>query len=301
MKSIVLLSFLSLLISCNVVKWKEKSSTKKLAKKEILPYYFNEDSLHVKYWKGGSGPVIVFIQGFGGDALTSWEKEMKILSKTHTVIAPDILWFGESRTNQKPILASQTQAIEKVLDHLNVPKASFIGQSYGGFILVDFALKHPEKVEKMIVANSPGTTFDLQEIELICEHYKVKSIDEMFVFTEPEKIQRLVNLSTYKKPKLPKFVLNQMYDLHFVHNQKEKINLLQSLPGEQKRMKDISSLKSIKTMVLWGEFDEIFSMKAGQTFATAIDANFVSIPKCGHAPQLDNHEAFLKILVDFFQ
>ncbi len=301
MKSVLFVSFLYILISCNVVKWKDKHSTKKLARKEIISQYFDEDSLHIKYWKGGSGPAIVFIHGFGGNALLSWEKELELLSKEHTVIAMDILWFGESRSNMPAVLASQTQAIEKLLKKLNVSKASFIGQSYGGFILVDFALKHPEMIERMIIANSPGTTFDIKELEVICNNYKVKSIAEMFVFSEPEKIQRLINLSSYKKPHLPKFALKQSFDIHFAKNQKEKINLLKSLPAEQDRMKDISSIQKIETLVLWGEFDKIFSLKSGQTFANAIDAKFITIPKCGHAPQIDNHESFLKVLEEFFK
>jgi pimeloyl-ACP methyl ester carboxylesterase len=301
MKSILLLSFLSILISCNVVKFKDKHATKKLAKQEIVPQYFDEDSLHIKYWKGGSGPTIVFIHGFGGDALMTWEKEMETLAKNHTVISMDILWFGESKTNKPAILATQTEAVEKLLKKLNVTKASFIGQSYGGFILVDFALKHPEMVERMIIANSPGTTFDIKELDVICNNYKVKSIDEMFVFSEPEKIQKLVNLSSYKKPHLPKFAMKQSFDIYFADNQKEKINMLKSLPAEQERMKDISSLQKIETLVLWGEFDEIFSLKSGQTFANAINAKFVSIPKCGHAPQIDDHESFLRILTAFFK
>jgi pimeloyl-ACP methyl ester carboxylesterase len=301
MKSILLLSLLSILIACNVVKFKDKHATKKLARKEIVPQYFDEDSLHVKYWKGGSGPTIVFIHGFGGDALMTWEKEMETLAKNHTVISMDILWFGESRTNKPAILATQTEAVEKLLKKLKVTKASFIGQSYGGFILVDFALKHPEMVERMIIANSPGTTFDIKELDVICNNYKVKSIDEMFVFSEPEKIQKLVNLSSHKKPHLPKFAMKQSFDIYFADNQKEKINMLKSLPAEQERMKDISSLQKIETLVLWGEFDEIFSLKSGQTFANAINAKFVSIPKCGHAPQIDDHESFLRILTAFFK
>jgi pimeloyl-ACP methyl ester carboxylesterase len=300
MKSILVVSFLSILLSCNVVKWKDKNSTKKLARKEIASQYFDEDSLHIKYWKGGSGPIIVFIHGFGGDALLSWEKEMETLSKNHTVIAMDILWFGDSKSNKPAVLSTQTEALEKLLKKLNITKASFIGQSYGGFILVDFALRHPEMVERMIVANSPGTTFDIKELEEICNNYKVRNIAEMFVFSEPEKIQRLINLSSYKKPHLPKFALKQSYDIHFAKNQKEKINMLQSLPAEQERMRDITSLQKIETLILWGELDEIFSLKSGQTFANAINAKFIYITKCGHAPQIDDHDRFLRILKEFF-
>jgi pimeloyl-ACP methyl ester carboxylesterase len=77
--------------------------------------------------------------------------------------------------------------------------------------------------------------------------------------------------------------------------------MLQSLPAEQERMRDITSLQKIETLILWGELDEIFSLKSGQTFAKAINAKFISIPKCGHAPQIDDHESFLRVLEEFFK
>lgn len=299
MKTILLILGLSLLFSCNVVRWKEKSATNQLERKEIRAAYFDEDSLHIKYWKGGTGPALVFIHGFGGNALLSWEKELKQFSKTHTVIAMDILWFGESRSDQPATLATQTEAVEKLLKYLQVKKAIVVGQSYGGFVAIDFALKNTQMVEKLVVANCPGTTFDVKELDQVCQNYGVKRIEEFFVINDPQYVQRLINLSTYKDPKLPRFALKQSFEQYFNQNHKQLTSLMTTLPAEQKRMINNKPLQSIPTLVLWGEEDEIFSLAEGKKFATTINARFESIPKCGHAPQFDNHKAFLEILKSF--
>lgn len=285
--------------SCNVVQYRADKVEKKLEKKEITAYVFEDDSLSLKYWKGGSGPVIMFVHGFGGDALMAWEKELEFFSKTNTVIAPDLLWFGQSKSSMEPNLVSETEAMIKLLDHLKVDSVILVGQSYGGFVIIDMAKRDPERVKKLVVANSPGPTFNTAELQKVCSRYNVKSVDELFVFDEPEGVQRLIDLSSYKKPQLPNFILRQSYEKYFDQNHEELIQLMQSLPSEQKRYTDISFLSGIPILVIWGENDEIFPLSEGKRFVELANANLVVIPKCGHAPQVDDHKAFLKILDDF--
>lgn len=288
-----------LLASCNVVRMKQKSATRKLARNAITVHTFQVDSSTIKYWKGGNGPALVFIHGFGGDALMSWEKEMEEFSKNYTVIAPDILWFGESTSSKKPQLSSQRVAIERLLQHLKIDKATIVGQSYGGFIAIDVAMHNPALIDKLVIANCPGTTFNVQELEDVCTAFKVKSIEELFVLKKPKDVQRLIDLSSYTDPHLPKFILKQSFDKYFDYNHEEQFQLLNTLPNEQDRFSDDRILKTIPTLVLWGEHDEIFSFAEGKRFADSIQADFVSIPKCGHAPQIDDHAAFLSILKNF--
>lgn len=295
----VFLLALFILNSCNLVKWKENNSTKKLAKNHVLSTSMDQDSLHINYWTGGDGPVLVFIHGFGGDALMTWEKELSHFSKNHTVIAMDILWFGESYSNQPANLETQTAAIDVLLNNLMVDSATIVGQSYGGFIALDYATKHPEKVEKLIIANSPGSTFNINELQTVCTNFGVKSIDELFVFDDYQNVQRLVDLSSYKNPRIPSSILKQSYELYFNQHHNQLRELMRTLPGEQERLMDISMITKIPTLVLWGEKDEIFSEPEGIKFAKAVGAKFVSIPKCGHAPQIDNPKEFLRILDEF--
>lgn len=298
--SLIFVLFVILFSSCNVVKMRENATARKLERKEITEYYFQTDSLKIKYWKGGAGPAILFIHGFGGDALLSWDKEMRHFAKTHTVIAADLLWFGESATSLPANLTTQRLALSKLLDHLKVEKVMVIGQSYGGFLAIDLAMNEPTRVTKLCVANCPGTTFNVKELDKVTEKYKVHSIDNLFVFNEPQNVQRLLNLSTYSDPKIPKFALKQAYDMYFNQNHSQLIQLLQTLPGEQSRFKEFALNKRIPTLVLWGEYDEIFSFSEGKLFAESIGAEFISIPNCGHVPQVDAPKVFEKILANFF-
>jgi pimeloyl-ACP methyl ester carboxylesterase len=300
MKSLFIFAFLFLpLASCNIVQLSSNRIAKKLDNENIHTSQYIQDSLQINYWIGGKGPTIVFIHGFSGDAMVAWEKELKHFSKSNTVIAYDLLWFGKSYSNEVPNLSTQTAALEKLLAFFQVDSATLIGQSYGGFVALDFANKHPQMIEKMVIASSPGSTFNQAYLDTVCANFNLKSIDELFVLEEPKQIQRLFNAATYSDRHIPKFIRKQMYAAYFDQNHAQLRTLMESLPAEQANMKNLSLFKSIPTLVLWGENDEIFPLKEGEKFASAINAQFISIPKCGHAAQVDQPKKFLKILDEF--
>ena len=276
-----------------------RHTTKSLLRKDVISYKLQKDSLQINYWKGGSGPVLVFVHGFGGNAAGNWAKELQHYAKTNTVIAYDLLWFDESFSNEIPNLSTQTRALDLLLTELNISKATFIGQSYGGFVIVDYAYKYYPKVEKLVVANSPGPTFDIAYLDTVCQNFGLKNIADLFILENPNDIQRLSNAASFSDKHIPKFIRNQIFDVYFNKHNAEQLALMRSLPADQKRISDFTIFKNIPTMVLWGENDEIFPLKEGRKFAAAINAKFVSIPNCGHGPQVDQHREFIRILDGF--
>ncbi len=296
---LTIMVMLATFISCNLVKMQAKSDQKDVQEVAIRPYFLKNDSLTVKYWKGGNGPVVVLIHGFGGNAILTWKNEMMELVKNHTVIAPDVVWFGESRSTLKAELSTQRKAIEAILQKENITHVSVIGQSYGGFIAIDFAMNNIRQMNRLCVANCPGTTFDVGELDAVCVKNNLKSIDELFIFENHRNVQRLMNACSYHDRRLPAPILKQIHKSYFNQNHNELRALLSTLPNERNRLWDIKLLRSVQSMVLWGEEDEIFSMKEGKKFADTIQANFITMPNCGHMPQTDNPRKFTQIITAF--
>jgi pimeloyl-ACP methyl ester carboxylesterase len=131
-----------------------------MRKNGINAYTYQDADFKIHYHKGGNGPVLLFIHGFALDAMMNWVDQMILFSNQYTVIAPDLLWFGQSNSSKHPDLSSQREAIERLLKDLNIEKVHVIGQSYGGFIAIDLAIKNPGLVDKLCIANSAVTTFD---------------------------------------------------------------------------------------------------------------------------------------------
>ncbi len=166
------------LISCNLVRVNKNRTAKKLTKIEIVNAEYKTDSLQINYWKGGKGPVLVFIHGFGGDALMNWNKLLQHYAKTNTVVACDLLWFGKSTSKGNPNLSTQVDAVHQLLTSLKIDSASFIGQSYGGFVVLDYAHRYPKQVTKLVIANSPGSTFDVSILDTLCAKSNVQNANQ---------------------------------------------------------------------------------------------------------------------------
>ncbi len=297
------LSFVLLLLiftSCNVVKMNANYTTRKFSKKSIKNFTYKTTDFELNYWKGGEGPVILFLHGFGGDAQLTWKKELIELVKNHTVIAPDLLWFGKSNATLQPTLNNQTIAIKQLLEELKIDTISIIGQSYGGFLALNLALTNPGLIHKLCIANCPGNTYNKEELTTVSNKYKVQNISELFVFNKAEQLQRLYSLAVYKDHKIPTFLFNQLFEQYFNQHHKALEELMISLQNETISTAKNKELFSAKTTVIWGENDALFSVKEGQKFAASINASFYSIQNCGHAAQLDQPKQFTNAVVSFF-
>ena len=300
LKLVIPLSSILLLFSCNPVLFVKKQGARQLKRKDVHPQTLTTEDFTMKYWKGGKGPVILFLHGFGGDALFTYQKELAILAKNHTVIAPDLLWFGKSNSSLPANIESQISAIERLLKELNVDTFSMIGQSYGGFIAVLMAEKYPEKIVRLCIANSPGPMFNKALIDEVCESQGFSSIQDAFVFETYEGVQPLLDLASHSNTKFPVWLLKSMYEADFSANKNEQRGLLSSLIAEPERPEAIEALKRMNVMVLWGEYDELFYLSEGQRFADTINAKFTVIKDVGHAPQMDDRKAFTKVVTEFF-
>jgi pimeloyl-ACP methyl ester carboxylesterase len=300
LKLIIPLSSVLLLFSCNPVAFVKKQGEKQLLRNAIQSYTLSTKDFTMKYWKGGNGPVILFLHGFGGDALFTYQNELVALAKTHTVIAPDFLWFGGSSANLPATIESQVMAIEALLKELKVDTFSMIGQSYGGFVAVLLAEKIPNRIDHLCIANSPGPMFNKSLIDEVCRAHNFTSIQEAFVFESYEGVQPLLNLASYSDTKFPKWLLKCMYTANFSAFKTEQRELLSSLLLEPERPEAIEALKKMRVMVLWGQYDELFYLSEGQRFANDINAKFVVIKDVGHAPQMDDRKAFTSVVTEFF-
>ncbi|MFA6408643.1 MAG: alpha/beta hydrolase [Gammaproteobacteria bacterium] len=111
-------------------------------------------SLYYEEYSGEKGDPIVFISGFSGDHLM-WSGLLKECTRNHRVIVFDNRGVGQSDRPDYPytvdMMADDTAALCK---ELNVHKATFIGNSMGGFITQTLAYKYPDLTKAAIISNS---------------------------------------------------------------------------------------------------------------------------------------------------
>ncbi|MDX1651960.1 MAG: alpha/beta hydrolase [Brumimicrobium sp.] len=272
-------------------------------KKKYQRKGFSSDTLetrgfNVHYWDNHKedAPTLLFVHGFGGDGKVSWFKQAFDLHKDYRIVIPDLLWFGKSKSEKEPSLASQIKALSLLIDSLNLEKVHLVGISYGGFVSLGLAQRHPEKFNSLTIVDSPGTTVSDQDMEEFCRSVGAESIKDAFIPENKEEVKRLLNFSFYNPPALPGFVRKQTLGSYFSRHPEKQAQLLDELPENRNTM---DNTVSIPTLILWGKEDKVFDVQLAKKLQEQLNAKLIVIEKAGHALPGEKPKAFNQHLDSF--
>lgn len=109
---------------------------------------------------GESGEPLVVLNGIMMST-NSWKPMLKDLSKNNVAILVDFLDQGQSsRMTESYTHEIQVRLLDALFDILPYERFNIMGISYGGEIAIQYAVAHPERVRRLILANTCGRTSD---------------------------------------------------------------------------------------------------------------------------------------------
>jgi pimeloyl-ACP methyl ester carboxylesterase len=112
------------------------------------------DGSEMTYVDIGSGPAIVFVHGLGG-SWQNWLENLPHFAASHRCIAPDLGGFGQSEPVHGEVsIERYGRNLHELLVHLGIESAVVVGNSMGGFISIELALRHPEMVERLVLVSA---------------------------------------------------------------------------------------------------------------------------------------------------
>jgi pimeloyl-ACP methyl ester carboxylesterase len=111
----------------------------------------------IAYDVAGSGPVVVFLHGIGGNR-TNWGEQLEAFSQQFCAVAWDARGYGASNDSPTTLRFSDyADDLQRLLDHLKADTAQLVGLSMGGMIIQDFYARYPQRVATLaLVDTSPG-------------------------------------------------------------------------------------------------------------------------------------------------
>jgi pimeloyl-ACP methyl ester carboxylesterase len=123
--------------------------------------YVQLGSFRIHYFVGGRGKPLVLVHGLDGKA-ENWTAILPSLMRHgYRVYAIDLLGFGRSdRPDVDYSIALQAELLNRFFESQNLACADLGGWSMGGWVALKFALTHPERVRRLIVADSAGIIFN---------------------------------------------------------------------------------------------------------------------------------------------
>lgn len=155
-----------------------------------LPGYYGRTHLVASGPKGA--PALVLLHG-GRASLTMWGANIADLSRDYRVYAVDVMGQPGKSIPDK-IFRRRDDLIPwltEVLEALEISQASLVGQSYGGWIAVNYALHAPERVAKIALL-SPAACF----LPLNWQHMLRGSL--MFFFPSRSAMRSFKTWETYR-------------------------------------------------------------------------------------------------------
>lgn len=113
--------------------------------------YAPVNGLEMYYEVHGSGDPVVLLHGSFMTMTNNWAGWIGELSKTRKVIAVELQGHGRTADIERDF-SYETLAddVAALLDHLEIPRADLIGYSMGGGVAMQCAIRHPEKVRKIV-------------------------------------------------------------------------------------------------------------------------------------------------------
>ena len=109
------------------------------------------DDVDIYYEEHGSGEPLFLVSGLGGTA-AYWKPNLPALAAKYRVIVHDHRGAGQSTHSKIRYSVDQmTDDLVRLMDHLKIERAHVVGHSTGGAIGQTMALKHPQRLNRMVL------------------------------------------------------------------------------------------------------------------------------------------------------
>ncbi|HTO07932.1 MAG TPA: alpha/beta hydrolase [Myxococcota bacterium] len=105
----------------------------------------------------GQGFPLLLVHGWPETKRIWWRNVAPLAAAGFRVIAPDLRGFGESDVAPDGFAdtPSHSRDLAALLDALGVRRVVLVGGDLGGAVIQDFSLRFPERVERLVIFNSP--------------------------------------------------------------------------------------------------------------------------------------------------
>jgi pimeloyl-ACP methyl ester carboxylesterase len=247
---------------------------------------------HVHYRDEGDPkqPLLVLLHGFG-DSFTSWEGWVRQLNTQFRIISLDFPGHGLTRAPADSRLSAEGLAdfVDAFATKLALPKFAVAGNSMGGGVAWQLAVRHPDRVDALILVDAAGfpnekppgdVPLAFKILQYPIGRAVLRNIDNRPL------IEQGLKTDVFDKSLITPFIVDRWAD--FQRAPGHRAILMSVNLGSLSATADLVSTIKAPTLILWGENDPLIEPAAAKKFAAAIPAaQLITYPNVGHLPQIE--------------
>jgi pimeloyl-ACP methyl ester carboxylesterase len=254
---------------------------------------------HLYYELTGSGPALLFAHGLGGNHL-SWWQQVARFAPTYTCVAFAHRGFAPSDAIAGgPDPADYAGDLAALIDHLKFPDVRLVGQSMGGWTMLDYAIAYPVRVKALVLSSTSGTLG-----RRACDPSGGAKYDAWLKDAEA-KIE--LGLAKGIHPAMGTGAAQRFPALHLLYRSidemagpLDKEKLRAGLRRTATRTLDELTEFRVPTLLIAGADDVVFPPFLASAIAARLPCAEVQIlPDCGHSPYFEQAATFNRLVEAF--
>jgi 2-hydroxymuconate-semialdehyde hydrolase len=256
-------------------------------------------SFDTNYHDVGEGRPVVLIHGSGPGVTgwANWRLVLPELARRFRVLAPDMAGFGFTQRVAGYVYAKENwvQQLKDFLDALGIEKANLVGNSFGGAITLAFAIRYPERVDKIVLMGAAGIGFPI-----------TGALDAVWGY-EPsiEAMRKLLDIFAFDRSLVTDDLAKLRYEASIQPGLQETFAGM--FPAPRQRWLDAlaseeSAIRALphQALVFHGREDLVVPLDVGIQIHRLLQHSQLHVfGRCGHWTQIERTADFCRLAGDF--
>ncbi|AIO18937.1 Putative aminoacrylate hydrolase RutD [Candidatus Izimaplasma bacterium HR1] len=262
---------------------------------------FNYKDYHINYLVDGDlnsdKEVIIILNGIMMST-ASWEMFVDVLSKDNVLVRFDMIDQGESsKVDFQYTQELQVEVLDALINHLELKKPNLVGISYGSSVALQYSIKFPSKINRMVIANGVAKTSPWlkaigdgwNEVAKSRNALAYYNITIPYIYSPQFYTKNIKWMEERKEILLPLFGDDQFLD---------RITRLTISAETHDTLNDLHMIKAETLIISSGEdfltpeYEQIIIHKNIQS------SELVKVPNCGHASMYEVPAQFTSLVLN---
>jgi pimeloyl-ACP methyl ester carboxylesterase len=249
----------------------------------------------------GSGEPLLLVHGIGS-TWRVWKPVLAQLEDRHEVLSVDLPGFGYSQAlppGTKPTIAALTDALERALDAVGWDRPQVVGNSLGGWLVLELARRGRAA---SVVAISPGGMWT--EKERLYARGQLRVLHAVAERIAP--FADAITRTGVGRTLVFGSVASRPWRMD-PNDAAEALRVFANAPGwqetldtvTQERPRDLGEIEC-PVRIVWGSRDTLLIPRQADRFVNAIpNAELVRLPGLGHVPMGDDADKAADVILEF--